>query len=231
MARVVKRPTAVEQPVAAPVIDWPVPKTKTFDLDLLRGAKRQPFVLGVDASATAPAIAAFGLDDLTAFVWVAYPETKGVRRLVDIESWAQRTLVQIKLRCETIEHIAMENYSFASVAEREKMGEVGGTVKRELLRVFGARNKVAYPTLVAPTALKKFVVGSGGSSKNPVKKQHMLLAAFKKWGVDLDEDNACDAYGLARVAHSLHTGVCEFEYEKEVISKLVPHTEWPEQEV
>ena len=28
----------------------------------------------------------------------------------------------------------------------------------------------------------------------------MLLKTFKKWGVEFDDNNLCDAYGLARMA-------------------------------
>lgn len=230
MARVVKRPTTdkVDPPPEQPVVQWPPFTQKTYDLDLLRGAKRHPLVLGIDCSAEHPAIAAFSLDDGTAFAWVADIKTKGVRRLVDIETWAHRTLTQIKLRSETVEHIAMENYSFGSTGNLTMLGECGGTLKRELLKVFGARNKVAYPTLATPSQLKKFVVGSAGTPKEPVKKQQMLLATYKKWGVDINDDNACDAYGLTRVAQAVHTGDAEHAYEREVLAKLEPHTEWPE---
>lgn len=209
-------------------MQWPVSSQKTFDLNLLAGAKRHPLVIGVDCSAVHPAIAALSLEDLTAFIWVADIKTQGVRRLIDIELWAHRTLVQIKLRSETVEHIAMENYSFGSQNGRELQGEAGGTMKRQLASVFGARNKVSYPTLVAPSQLKKFVVGSAGSSKEPVKKQQMLMSSLKKWGVEINDDNACDAYGLTRVALAVHTGDAEHAYEREVLAKLEPHTEWPE---
>lgn len=49
--------------------------------------------------------------------------------------------------------------------------------------------------IIAPGTLKKFVTGTGRS-----KKDLMLLKVYKKWGVEFDDHNLCDAYGLARMA-------------------------------
>ena len=46
--------------------------------------------------------------------------------------------------------------------------------------------------VIAPTQLKKFVTGKGNS-----KKEVMLLASFRKWGIEFRDNNICDAYGLA----------------------------------
>jgi crossover junction endodeoxyribonuclease RuvC len=62
------------------------------------------------------------------------------------------------------------------------------------LRVFLFKNHVKYK-IVAPGTLKKSVTGDGRS-----KKDLMLLKVYKKWGVEFDNDNLADAYGLARMA-------------------------------
>lgn len=49
--------------------------------------------------------------------------------------------------------------------------------------------------VIAPGTLKKFVTGKGNS-----KKELMLLKTYKKWGVEFEDHNLCDAYGLARMA-------------------------------
>jgi crossover junction endodeoxyribonuclease RuvC len=49
--------------------------------------------------------------------------------------------------------------------------------------------------IIAPGTLKKFVTGKGNS-----KKELMLLKVYKKWGVEFEDHNLCDAYGLARMA-------------------------------
>jgi Holliday junction resolvasome RuvABC endonuclease subunit len=59
--------------------------------------------------------------------------------------------------------------------------------------------------------LKKFVSGKGTA-----KKQEMMLQAYKRYGVEINDDNAVDAYGLARIAAEYVTD----SIEKEVILKL-----------
>ena len=49
-----------------------------------------------------------------------------------------------------------------------------------------------------PTTLKKFVTGSGNSPKDI-----MLKEVYKKWKVDYNDDDLCDAYSLARYSFSL----------------------------
>jgi len=44
-----------------------------------------------------------------------------------------------------------------------------------------------------PTTLKKFVTGKG-----QCKKELMMLKTYKKWGIEFENSDICDAYGLAR---------------------------------
>jgi crossover junction endodeoxyribonuclease RuvC len=62
------------------------------------------------------------------------------------------------------------------------------------LRLFLHERKIPFK-VVAPNTLKKFVTGKGNSKKN-----QMMLHAFKKWKMEFDDDNLCDAYGLARMS-------------------------------
>jgi Holliday junction resolvasome RuvABC endonuclease subunit len=117
--------------------------------------------------------------------------------------------------------VVLEGYSHASVSQQHKIGEGGGAIKLALLHSYGSGDPVAYPTLVAPTSLKKFVTGTGKSQA----KSQMLLSVYKKWGVELDDDNAADAYGLARVGVALQSGT-DTAYERDVLAKLKRRTEW-----
>ena len=63
-----------------------------------------------------------------------------------------------------------------------------------MTRLFLYRNNKNYK-IIAPGTLKKFVTGKGNS-----KKELMLLKVFKKWGVEFEDHNLCDAYSLARMA-------------------------------
>lgn len=67
--------------------------------------------------------------------------------------------------------------------------------------------------MVAPGQLKKFVSGSGSA-----KKQLMLKEVYKRWGIDFNSDNLCDAYSLARMGlDNYNKGV--FEILKKVKAK------------
>lgn len=64
------------------------------------------------------------------------------------------------------------------------------------LRIFLLKKGIDYK-IIAPGSLKKFVAGKG---KGRAKKELMLLKTYKKWGVEFEDNNLCDAYGLARMA-------------------------------
>jgi crossover junction endodeoxyribonuclease RuvC len=63
-----------------------------------------------------------------------------------------------------------------------------------MTRLFLFKKQANYK-IIAPGTLKKFVTGTGRA-----KKDLMLLKVYKKWGVEFDDHNLCDAYGLARMA-------------------------------
>jgi crossover junction endodeoxyribonuclease RuvC len=121
----------------------------------------------------------------------------------------------------SIEHVAMEGYSAASKFGREKAGELGAIVKLAVYDHFAPKaGGLRYPTIVQPTTLKKFVTGNGTAKKN-----NMMLAVYKKWGYETDDDNLADAYALARVALALDNQITNYEYEKAALEKVKPHTE------
>ena len=68
-----------------------------------------------------------------------------------------------------------------------------------------------YPLKVPPMTLKKFAAGKGNA-----KKQEMLLQIYKRWGVEFTDDNAADAYALARLISNTRIN----EVEKEVAEKM-----------
>lgn len=50
-------------------------------------------------------------------------------------------------------------------------------------------------SVIPPQSLKKWVCGKGN-----VKKEQMLLQTYKRWGLEFQDNNICDAYCLARYA-------------------------------
>lgn len=110
----------------------------------------------------------------------------------------------------------------ASRFGREAAGELGVMVKSTLRTILP--HPVCYPTIVAPTSLKKFVTGKGTG----VKKEQMLLATYRKWCAEFADNNLADAFGLAKIAEALSSESTEhlLSYERDVISRLRKHTEW-----
>jgi len=52
---------------------------------------------------------------------------------------------------------------------------------------------------IPPGTLKKFVTGNGRGKKNL-----MLLKTYKKFGIEFEDDNLCDAFCLAKLALEEH---------------------------
>ena len=52
--------------------------------------------------------------------------------------------------------------------------------------------------LIAPGTLKKFITGQGNA-----KKDMILREVFRRWGVETDDHNIADAYGLLRIGMGL----------------------------
>jgi len=86
--------------------------------------------------------------------------------------------------------IYIEGLSFGS--RGAKMLELGGLhyYVRTQLYLAGYDYKP-----VPPTVIKKFITGKGHC-----KKELMLLKVYKKFGIEFDNNNLCDAYSLARYA-------------------------------
>ena len=87
--------------------------------------------------------------------------------------------------------IAVEGLSFGS--KGASMLELAGL--HYLIRYMIDREFCGVRHVVPPQTLKKFVCGKGN-----VKKEQMLLQTYKRWGMEFQDNNICDAYCLARYA-------------------------------
>ena len=147
-------------------------------------------VLGLDLSLSASGFCV--LDSVNAGV-----VDSGVIKAKDLSGLARLDVIGEavfqKAKLYSPKLIAIEDYAFsAHAAHAHELGELGGVVKLSL-------HKAGFRLIpVAPTKLKKFVSGKGN-----IKKNQMLLAVYKKWGIEFTDDNECDAYGLARFALSV----------------------------
>jgi crossover junction endodeoxyribonuclease RuvC len=90
--------------------------------------------------------------------------------------------------------VYLEGLSYSSQGQaKAQMGAV-----HYLTRIFLFENGIKYK-IVTPSELKKFITGKG-----QCKKDLILLNVFKKWGVEFDNSDLADAYGLARMALEDH---------------------------
>lgn len=168
---------------------------KVFENGLL---KHSEVSMGIDQSYSGFAIAL--LSGSSYRVEVYKSEKKGTDRLRDIQIYLEGVL-----QSYIVKDVAMEGYAYG-VQMAHMAGELGGMVKLTLLEYN------IYPLIVAPSMLKKYVTGKGTG----IQKNQMLLNIYKKWGIEFTDDNAADAYALAKLA----SGASETAYEKEVLEKL-----------
>jgi crossover junction endodeoxyribonuclease RuvC len=150
--------------------------------------------IGIDQSLTGFAVTALNKEDPTQFYTEVYKSPyRGVQRLRDLYDYL-RTFMQNYV----VEDVAMEGTVLASHSALV-LGELAATVKLCLLDNFDI-----LPLQVPPMTLKKFASGKGTS-----KKQEMLLQIFKRYGVEFNDDNAADSYGLSRIAAGIEVSDIE----------------------
>jgi hypothetical protein len=159
--------------------------------------------VGIDQSYSGFGLCFLGVDGSYQVSVTAFG-TSGVTRLVDVQSHILKSFMDAPHG--KVLDVAMEGYAYGSQMAN-MAGELGATVKLILFTAFGV-----YPLIVPPTSLKKFVTGKG----NGVKKSQIMLAVYKKWGIELLDDNAADAYALARIAEGKPTSA----YQEDVLTKL-----------
>lgn len=179
---------------------------------------RPKVALGIDPSLTNLGVSLCSTDDHITSLF--RPKGGGSARLHEIRGFIRDLVQMVDTNFELCE-IVMEGYSFASKAQHHKIGEGGGAIKLGLLDGLGVAEKRAYPTLVSPNSLKKYVLGAGSGKKN-----QMLMGAYKKWGVEFSSDDMADAYSLGRLGVALLCGQTDFRYEEEVVTALERNTEW-----
>jgi crossover junction endodeoxyribonuclease RuvC len=82
----------------------------------------------------------------------------------------------------------------------------------DIAHIFPAgHERLRTPLQIPPMTLKKYASGKGTS-----KKQEMLLQIYKRYGVEFNDDNAADAYALARLAG----GLAIDEIEQKVVEQV-----------
>lgn len=199
------------------------------------GAKGDPYlgvrhdrtVIGIDASLTGTAIACYDPDTGAHGAYRLKPKHKGVRRLLEIQNFVYSKVHLARMVSREVPHVVLEDYAMGIRGGRVfSIGEGGGAVKLGLIQALGLVNREAYPHLVSPPSLKKFVTGDGRSDKSDMK-----MVTLKRWGVEFKDDNECDAFGLAQIAALIARPDLAEEapkFQQEVLKKVTWHAEWPD---
>jgi Holliday junction resolvasome RuvABC endonuclease subunit len=111
----------------------------------------------------------------------------------------------------------IENYAYAARGNLARIAELNGIIKHDFFCTWSlAPGEKLF--VVAPSTLKKYIIGKGIGEKSLI-----LKCVLTKWGVDIDNDNIADAYGLARVGvdflryHKDDTYTCKHKYEDECV--------------
>jgi len=112
---------------------------------------------------------------------------RGPERLTFLRDQLQALLTPYKGQ---IRHASLEAQSLGSIGDIDQLGQVSGMVQIVL-----ADAGVPKPFLVPPATLKKFVTGHPQASK-----ERMMRHSERVWGIVFDQDDLCDAHGLARIS-------------------------------
>lgn len=162
--------------------------------------KKARVSVGIDQSLTGFALSVVNLNSPTDHFTLVYKSPyNGIQRLSDIRQFLHNELARLTDDGCKIVNIAMEGTVLVSHAALV-LGELSATVKLELYDLFAdsADQHLRAPLLIPPMTLKKYATGKGTS-----KKQEMLMQIYKRWNVEFNDDNAADAYALARLAGGL----------------------------
>jgi crossover junction endodeoxyribonuclease RuvC len=84
--------------------------------------------------------------------------------------------------------VCIEGISYGSIGR----GVAQQAALNFYIRILLLKHDILY-VICEPSTLKKFVTGKG-----QCKKDLMLMKTFKKWKVEFENSDVCDAYGLAR---------------------------------
>lgn len=121
-----------------------------------------------------------------------------------------KAILQAVLQCaQSCDQIVIENYAFGAPFRLAPLAELGGIVR------FHLNNLGFTPLMIAPSTLKKFVTGKGNADKNV-----MLKEIYRRYHVDVDDDNMADAFALARLGQALKGSEDLSAFQAEIIEGL-----------
>ena len=143
-----------------------------------------PVVLGIDPS-TKTGLSIVSVDEdgrpVVQKSSVCVPKTRGYERISDIAHDMLALLAAHEPAC-----VVIEGYAYANHFTLVPLVEIG-TILRWLCVQKGVDLYIAQPA-----SLKKFATGKGNA-----KKDQVMLAVYKRWGLEFKTNDECDAFVLA----------------------------------
>jgi Holliday junction resolvasome RuvABC endonuclease subunit len=171
--------------------------------------RRRAFV-GIDSSLQQPGLAVLWDNGERKFIGsLRTGSLRGGARLASIEKWIVDNVGDVH-----IVGCAIEGPSLASTHREFDLGEISG-----VCRCLASRAWEVEATIVPPSQLKLFADGNG-------RAEDLIHAVKRHWGVDVGtDDNAADAYALARLSRALVHGPgprrCEAEVVRDILTPRV----------
>jgi crossover junction endodeoxyribonuclease RuvC len=159
-------------------------------------------IVGLDLSLTSSGWSRFERATSTLVSGVVASKKKGMERLHEIVETLDKEIPKDS-------EVYIENYGFSSKGQVVYQGELGGIVRYHLWK-----KGVPYRN-VPPTVAKKFLTGSGVCEKSLILKE-----LYKKYKVDVNDDNEADAIVLGLVGRAIHEDIETTKAQKEAISKV-----------
>lgn len=138
-------------------------------------------VMGIDPGRTSPGIAFEGMAGGNGMKkFTKNTKLKGFGKVLEVESW-----MLFHLKGNTPGLAMMEDYAFDSEWGREKAGEMGGVIKRQLwIR--------SLPVLtVAPQSIKAFI--------GVMRKEEIMKEVLRKYNINTSKSDEADAVVLVKM--------------------------------
>lgn len=111
-------------------------------------------------------------------------------------AWLEEHLLGLLCKCDGLHTVVLEDYSYNSKGSSTYAIAEWGGIARLLLH---KRQITTYG--VSPYALKAFACPDMKATE--VKKEHILLNVFKRWGRDITQNDIADAFVLAAMGMEL----------------------------
>jgi crossover junction endodeoxyribonuclease RuvC len=173
--------------------------------------------MGIDPSLTATGVAIQVRDQLKHFLLTPEIMVPGVRpgtsKKVMLMGPARLAWFRNQF-CDIFEtyrptKLAIEGYSFGSKNGREALGELGGVLR------LAAHDCRLTTIIVPPNTLKQFATGKGNVGKGVIIKE-----AFRRWDIDVSDDNEADASVLSLMASAHEVDAPLTAFQETAMSKV-----------